>query len=127
MKYSPLVERYLLTHKYETMNNVRGWKTLLTQKNEAQKDADRRIKTYRQIADQIVARCKQRDQQYKDEVARVKQELAKMDKKGHDHQDTLKESADQMMKNGTYAEKSNMIVSMSQADNQRMLEGQNQL
>lgn len=30
MKYSPLVERYLLTHKYETMNNVREWKMLLT-------------------------------------------------------------------------------------------------
>lgn len=30
MKYSPLVERYLMTHKYETMNNVRGWKMLLT-------------------------------------------------------------------------------------------------
>ena len=30
MKYSPLVERYLLTHKYETMNNVRGWKMLIT-------------------------------------------------------------------------------------------------
>lgn len=30
MKYSPLVERYLLAHKYETMNNVREWKMLLT-------------------------------------------------------------------------------------------------
>lgn len=30
MKYSPLVERYLMTHKYETMNNVREWKMLLT-------------------------------------------------------------------------------------------------
>lgn len=25
MKYSPLVERYLMSHKYETMNNVREW------------------------------------------------------------------------------------------------------
>jgi len=30
MKYSPLVERYLITHKYETMNNVKEWKMLLT-------------------------------------------------------------------------------------------------
>jgi hypothetical protein len=36
MKYSPLVDRYLFTHKYETMNNVRGWKMLLTQKTDAQ-------------------------------------------------------------------------------------------
>jgi hypothetical protein len=34
MKYSPMVERYLMTHKYETMNNVRGWKMLLTQDTE---------------------------------------------------------------------------------------------
>jgi hypothetical protein len=32
MKYSPLVERYLISHKYETMNNVREWKMLLTQR-----------------------------------------------------------------------------------------------
>mmetsp|Transcript_44902 Transcript_44902/g.43476 ORF Transcript_44902/g.43476 Transcript_44902/m.43476 type:complete len:145 (-) Transcript_44902:234-668(-) len=30
MKYSPLVERYLMSHKYETMNNVREWQMLLT-------------------------------------------------------------------------------------------------
>jgi hypothetical protein len=34
MKYSPLVERYLISHKYETMNNVREWKMLLTQRRE---------------------------------------------------------------------------------------------
>lgn len=35
MRYSPLVERYLMTHNYETMNNVKGWKMLLTQRHEA--------------------------------------------------------------------------------------------
>jgi hypothetical protein len=35
MRYSPLVERYLLTHSYETMNNVKGRKMLLTQRHEA--------------------------------------------------------------------------------------------
>lgn len=34
MKYSPLVERYLISHKYETMNNVREWKMLLTQRRD---------------------------------------------------------------------------------------------
>ena len=47
MRYSPLVERYLLTHKYETMNNVRGWKMLMTQRNEAQKEADRKLRIYK--------------------------------------------------------------------------------
>lgn len=30
MRYSPLVERYLITHNYETINNVSKWKMLLT-------------------------------------------------------------------------------------------------
>lgn len=51
MRYSPLVERYLLTHKYETMNNVRGWKMLMTQRSEAQREADRKLKIYKQIAE----------------------------------------------------------------------------
>lgn len=34
MKYSPLVERYLMSHKYETMNNVREWQMLLTQRTD---------------------------------------------------------------------------------------------
>lgn len=36
MRYSPLVERYLMTHKYETSNNVKGWKMMLTQRSDAQ-------------------------------------------------------------------------------------------
>ena len=53
MKYSPLVDRYLFTHKYETMNNVRGWKMLLTQKTDAQTQADRKLKAYENMKDQI--------------------------------------------------------------------------
>jgi hypothetical protein len=51
MRYSPLVERYLLTHQYETMNNVKGWKMQLTQRNEAQKEVDRKFRSYQRIAD----------------------------------------------------------------------------
>jgi hypothetical protein len=51
MKYSPLVERYLLSHKYETMNNVREWKMLLTQRKEAAKtgavDSSKKFERYR--------------------------------------------------------------------------------
>jgi hypothetical protein len=38
MKYSPLVERYLKAHRYETMNNVQEWKMLLTQRTGIQKE-----------------------------------------------------------------------------------------
>lgn len=30
MRYSPLIERYLISHNYETINNVRKWQMLLT-------------------------------------------------------------------------------------------------
>ena len=43
MRYSPLVERYLITHNYETINNVKKWKMLLTQRNGIQKDVDRKF------------------------------------------------------------------------------------
>lgn len=59
MKYSPLVERYLKTHKYETMNNVRGWKMLLTQKTEAHKEVDKKFKAFKQIAQQAELTNKQ--------------------------------------------------------------------
>jgi hypothetical protein len=50
MRYSPLVERYLITHNYETINNVKKWKMLLTQRNEIQKDVDRKFKKFREIS-----------------------------------------------------------------------------
>lgn len=50
MRYSPLVERYLMTHKYEASNNVKGWKMNLTQRSDAQKEADKKFKMYNQIA-----------------------------------------------------------------------------
>ena len=46
MRYSPLVERYLITHNYETINNVKKWQMLLTQRHEVQKDVDRKMKKY---------------------------------------------------------------------------------
>jgi len=51
MKYSPLVERYLMTHKYETMNNVKGWKMLLTQRTEVQKEQDKKFAVYKKMAE----------------------------------------------------------------------------
>jgi hypothetical protein len=46
MRYSPLVERYLITHNYETINNVKKWKMLLTQRTEIQKDVDVKFKKF---------------------------------------------------------------------------------
>jgi len=55
MKYSPLVERYLKSHRYETMNSVRQWKMQLTQRTEIQKDIDMKFEKYKKIAEQAMA------------------------------------------------------------------------
>lgn len=46
MRYSPLVERYLITHNYETINNVKKWKMLLTQRTDIQNDVDLKMKKF---------------------------------------------------------------------------------
>ena len=46
MKYSPLVERYIRAHEYETMNNVRKWTMKLTERTEVQKNVDEKFKKY---------------------------------------------------------------------------------
>lgn len=79
MRYSPLVERYLLTHKYETMNNVRGWKMLMTQRSDQQRDSDRKLKIYKLIARQIEKKSKEMDREYTAACAREAEEMAKVE------------------------------------------------
>lgn len=80
MRYSPLVERYLITHNYETINNVRKWKMLLTQRTEIQKDVDKKFKKFLMIANQANALRTQWNEEYKakcDEVDRMNNENKK--------------------------------------------------
>ena len=92
MRYSPLVERYLLTHKYETMNNVRGWKMLMTQRSEAQREADRKLKIYKQISKQIEGKCKKMDKDYKQFCEREAAQLEKDERHARRHMKTLQNS-----------------------------------
>ena len=46
------------------MNNVRGWKMLMTQKSEASREADRKLKIYKLLAKQIENKCKKIDRDY---------------------------------------------------------------
>ena len=41
-----------MTHKYETSNNVKGWKMILTQNSGADKEVDRKFKMFAEIAKQ---------------------------------------------------------------------------
>ena len=123
MRYSPLVERYLLTHKYETMNNVRGWKMLMTQRNEAQKEADRKLRIYKQLAKQIEKKCQKMDTDYEKACKVASNEMEKVEiaarKFKKNQQNWLKE----IMKNGTYPEQASLVVSIHCSDSQKVLEG----
>jgi len=69
MKYSPLVERYLKTHRYETMNNVREWKMLLTQRTDIQKEIDVKFQRYLKIANQAIEVKDQLAKEYQERLA----------------------------------------------------------
>ena len=112
MKYSPMVERYLMTHKYETMNNVRGWKMLLTQDTEYSKEVEKRMKCYLDIsADSrryLDKKAKEREAAKKEMHARI----AKTEKDASDHIKFLAKRMEEQKTNGEYAEKANFIVSI---------------
>ncbi|CAI2370905.1 unnamed protein product [Moneuplotes crassus] len=111
MKYSPLVERYLKSHKYETMNNVRGWKMLLTQRTGIQKEIDEKFEKYRQIADQIVEEKNIIAKEYADFAEEIAKKKAKNEAEAKRHIDTLKKKSKELMENGC-AEYANMLVSL---------------
>mmetsp|Transcript_44280 Transcript_44280/g.58760 ORF Transcript_44280/g.58760 Transcript_44280/m.58760 type:complete len:126 (-) Transcript_44280:114-491(-) len=125
MRYSPLVERYLLTHKYETMNNVRGWKMLMTQRTEAQREADRKLKIYKQIARQIERKSKKMDNDYKAACEREAEEMQRVELKARKHIKQLQTSLKEKMQSGSYPEEASLIVSMHSAAQQKLLENQN--
>lgn len=117
MRYSPLVERYLITHNYETINNVRKWKMLLTQRTEIQKDVDKKFKKFLMIANQANALRTQWNDEYKamcDEADRQNNENKKYETS---HKEFLKNSTKEKKENGGYAEFANMMTSIHQQKN----------
>ena len=76
MKYSPLVERYLISHKYETMNNVREWKMLLTQRREAQpSESDLKFDRYKKIAEAAVDEMKKLSRAYETKCQQIAEKV----------------------------------------------------
>lgn len=90
MRYSPLVERYLMTHKYEASNNVRGWKMMLTQRTDAQKEVDKKFKMYNQIAKQALDASNKLTEQYEEYCNEIRVQLAKNEKQAKMHNQFLK-------------------------------------
>lgn len=92
MKYSPLVERYLLTHKYETMNNVKAWQMLLTQRTDIQKEIDEKFEKYKRIAQQALETKKKLSKEYTKNCNEIKQKMQENEKAAAEHIRTLKKS-----------------------------------
>lgn len=85
---------------------------LMTQRSEAQREADRKLKIYKLLAKQIERKCKKMDTDYKvacEEAARV---MEKTEKEATRHKKSIQNSQKEKMKNGTYPEQASLIVSM---------------
>ena len=122
MKYSPLVERYLMTHKYETMNNVREWKMLLTQRSEMQKEIDKKFKKYMDIAKQALDTKNRLAKEYKETQEELKQKLQENERAAQKHIETLKQSKKEKIENGGYSEYANMLVSIFNSEHANNLD-----
>ena len=114
MRYSPLVERYLITHNYETINNVSKWTMLLTQRAEINKIVDAKFKKFRQIAEQSNIQMKAWNKEYEDFCREVDEKHLVNKKDAGSHQKHLQQSGLDKRENGSYSEEANMITSIYQ-------------
>ena len=90
MRYSPLVERYLMTHNYETINNVRKWNMLLTQRSEIQKDVDKKFKKFKQIANNAKSMQESLDKEYNQYREQLMADLKESKDQADKHCDMVK-------------------------------------
>ena len=112
LRHSTLVERYLKTHKYETFNNLKGWRMMLTQQTDTQRDINLKFKQYLQIADKIKKETQQMQSEYSHLKASLDHQMVLNERKAKRHIKTLKESLAEKKNNGGCAEYANMLVSI---------------
>lgn len=120
MRYSPLVERYLITHRYETINNVREWNMLLTQRSEVQKDVDKKFKKFKQIAANAKATKDRLELEYTQYCEQLMQDLAESKAQAAIHNDLMKETNRQNKENGGFNQNSNMHASIHNAQHKAL-------
>ena len=101
-----------MTHKYETSNNVKGWKMMLTQNTGANKETDRKFKAYKRIANESKQLALALDEPYKAQVEEMKLRNSKNEKQCSQHQKGLAQSQKEKLQNGGYAEYANMVTSI---------------
>ena len=81
-----------MTHKYETSNNVKGWKMMLTQNTGANKETDRKFKAFKRIANESKALALRLDEEYKKEQEEMKIRNTKNERQCQQHQKGLAQS-----------------------------------
>ncbi|TNV74593.1 hypothetical protein FGO68_gene108 [Halteria grandinella] len=120
MKYSPLVERYLMSHKYETMNNVREWKMLLTQRREGaqagaqqqQSTSDQKFERYKKIAEAAVDEMKRMSKDYDKYCQVLSEKVRENEKAAAKFIQMTQQQRKEKLENGSYSEYANLIVSI---------------
>lgn len=111
MKYSPLVERYLKAHKYETMNNVQEWKMQLTQRTGIQKEIDEKFAKYKIIAEQATKEKEAIEIEYNAFIEEINRRKSKKEAETKRHCDLLKKKSKELVENGC-SEYANMLVTL---------------
>jgi len=110
MKFSPLVERYLKAKRYETRNQLRPWRMVMTQrKNQA--ETDEKFKNYSRIAEDAVKLKKKLIKDYDALSKRIKKEMQDNEAACMKHILRLKKDEQQKLQNQA-SEYANYLVSM---------------
>ena len=112
LRYSPLVERYLMTHKYETSNNVKGWKMMFTQNTGANKEVDRKFKMYYNIAIETKKETRRRNKEHQAALEESQKRMQRNEKQAKNFMEGLKQAKEEKKQNGGYAEYANMVTSI---------------
>lgn len=120
MQYSPLVQRYLEKHQYETMNSVRQWRMMLTQKTQAQKETDLKFIKYQKIAKQAMETKNRVVEELKQYNEEMRQKIIQNEIFAQEHIKLIKKLQQERIESGNYSEYSNMLVSIKNSEHVKM-------
>lgn len=112
MRYSPLVERYLITHNYETINNVKKWKCVLTQRTDIQKNCDAKFKKFKEISNQSVQTKNNLIKEYKSQCKKADEQHSKNKEDSTVQMKYFNASMKDKLRNDKYPEYANIMTAI---------------
>lgn len=116
MRYSPLVNRYLMNHNYETINNVREWKMKLIQRHQVQDDIDMKFKKFKQMARAAVQFKKEEEDKFETYKHEAEQKFQESCEQAKAHIEGIIGKLRDAMENGSYPEMTNMLLSIQRSN-----------